>query len=30
MDIYLERMEESNNNDKIIYFDYINYKLAAG
>ena len=22
MDIYLERMEESNNNEKIIYFDY--------
>jgi len=30
MELYLERMEKARNDNKMIYFDYINYKLAAG
>lgn len=28
--LYKERLEEAQNNDKVVYYDYINYKLAAG
>lgn len=28
--LYKQRLEEAQNNDKVLYFDYINYKLACG